>query len=144
MTRIKWGLTFGALILLALAAAWGVRHHDDGIPPVPFSATDLEKGGPVLPGEHEALISACRSEFQTRLGDNASGVCSCLATQAEQNIARPWRLMLTAKFSNNARQSIAISKGVEAAGLSREAEDAAEGGALTEMAAILMQCQKAN
>jgi hypothetical protein len=144
MTRVKWSLVgLGALIVVALAAAWGVRHYRDGAPTVDFSAADLEKGGPARPGEHDALISACQARFRERLGENAPGVCDCLAAQAEQNMARPWRLMLTAKFSNDVKQSMAVSKGVAAAGLNTEAADAAERDALTEIAAIIAQCVKA-
>lgn len=89
MTFGKWGLLgFGALVAIALGATWALRHRDDGIPAIEFSPADLQKGGRVLPGEHDAMVAACQREFQARLADKTAAVCACLATRASS----AWRV----------------------------------------------------
>ncbi len=143
MTFGKWGLLgFGALVAIALGATWALRHRDDGIPAIEFSPADLQKGGRVLPGEHDAMVAACQREFQARLADKTAAVCACLATQSEQRLARPWRLRLAAKFENDETRFKAVGKGLKAAGMSQQDETTAEGAALQDIANILMTCRK--
>ncbi len=145
MAIVKWGLIIvGALTLVLFAAGWGVGHYFKNTPAVQMSMADLQNGGAVLPGEHDAFVAACHVGLDKSFGAKAPSACACMATKAEQSMSRLGRLTLTAGLNKDFSRLIAIGKGMSQAGASKEAIDASAARQKADLAPMIAQCLSAS